>query len=84
MDRRKEGVSKSQYEFLVRIVVPMFEVWVSAFPAAKPILTNTMANVQQWDSLRPAAEQSHRGSFKLREQFALAKWKSSLKDTDLP
>lgn len=57
MDRRKEGVTKSQCDFLERLVIPMFEVWVAAFPDAKPLLSNAQSNLRMWKSATSASKQ---------------------------
>ena len=63
MDRHKEGVSKSQCDFLSKVVVPLFEQWVSTFPAALPLLQNTICNLQQWESARSLSKDIMTASF---------------------
>lgn len=79
MDRSKGGVSRSQYEFLARIALPMFGLWVSAFPAARPILSNAETNLRRWGKAEPAAQQNALGS-SFMDHLRRARRKSSIKD----
>lgn len=52
MNRRGDGVSKSQIGFLERIALPMFRSWAAVFPGAQPMVAQADANLGSWRALR--------------------------------
>ena len=65
MDRAKDGVSKSQCDFLSKVALPMFEAWAAVFPRAAPMVANTEANLKLWKGVQ-AAKGGRRRSSRIR------------------
>ena len=53
MDRRKQGVSKSQVGFFTVFVIPMLETFAEAFPDTAPMLEGAKANMRRWAEGKP-------------------------------
>lgn len=65
MDRSKDGVSKSQCDFLSKVALPMFKAWAAVFPRAAPMVANTEANLGLWRGVQ-AAKGGRRRSSRIR------------------
>eukprot|EP00899_Mesostigma_viride_P019341 jgi/Mesvir1/27408/Mv07207-RA.3 len=55
MDRETNNLAKSQLGFFSYIAFPLFEAWVAAFPASRPIMEAISANIKYWEKQRDAA-----------------------------